>query len=43
MVNYEEVDKMCKIEIICPESKYCKSGVNNKKEYDDIAKKALNI
>lgn len=43
MVNYEEDDKMCKIEIICPESKYYKSVVNNKKEYDDIAKKALNI
>ena len=41
MIDYEEVDKMCKIEIICPESKYYKSGVN--KEYDDIAKKALNI
>lgn len=41
MIDHEEVDKMCKIEIICPESKYYKSVVN--KEYDNIAKKALNI
>lgn len=41
MIDYEENDKMCEIEIICPESKYYKSVVN--KEYDDIAKKALNI
>lgn len=41
MIDYEEVDKMCKIEIICPETKYYKSVVN--KAYDDIAKKALNI
>lgn len=41
MIDHEEVDKMCKIEIICPESKYYKSVVN--KEYDKIAKKALNI
>ena len=25
MIDHEEVDKMCKIEIICPESKYYKS------------------
>ena len=41
MIEYEETDKVCKIEVICPESNYHKSGV--KKEYDDIAKKALNI